>query len=397
MILNDIKAGEIVAIKLRTVYYATKEKYELKLLTGNSGLDRLFSWVHILENIDTMDYLHGNEIVITTGIGKDSDQWLEEYVKKVVNSSATALIINTGKFINQIPPDLIKYCQTKNFPLFTVPWRIHLIDIIRDYCNRIFLSEQFAFSLTESIKNAIFHPEKPAQFESQLERNSFDLNSNYAIIAIQGQNFAIQKSSTQFHEQLQLSIEIQLNAYGFVNCIFEIEDAIMIVVNDPFQLKDFAKSLDKALSNKFPSKLFEISVSDEVSSIKKLQQAYKQVKYVMDRIQKHSANSLCFFEDNGINELILAVNDFEILQKSAQRILEPILLYDRDNGTDYTSLLKLYLQENGSIKAISAKTFTHRNTINYRIKKIKEILSLNLEVNRDRFKLMLAFYILDSL
>ncbi|WP_235720562.1 PucR family transcriptional regulator ligand-binding domain-containing protein [Liquorilactobacillus vini] len=148
-----------MAIKLRTVYYATKEKYEMKLLTGNSGLDRLFSWVHILENIDTMDYLHGNEIVITTGIGKDSDQWLEEYVKKVVNSSATALIINTGKFINQIPPDLIKYCQTKNFPLFTVPWRIHLIDIIRDYCNRIFLSEQFAFSLTESIKNAIFHPE----------------------------------------------------------------------------------------------------------------------------------------------------------------------------------------------------------------------------------------------
>lgn len=310
-----MKAGEIVAIKLRTVYYATKEKYEMKLLTGNSGLDRLFSWVHILENINTMDYLHGNEIVITTGIGRNSDEWLEKYVKRVVNSSATALIINTGEFINYIPADLIKYCQAKNFPLFTVPWKIHLIDIIRDYCNRIFLSEQFAFSLTESIKNAIFHPEKPEQFVAQLERNSFDLNSNYAIIAIQGKNFVIQKSSAQFHEQLQLSIEIQLNAYGLVNGIFEIEDAIMIVVNDPFQLKDFAKSLDKALSNKFPSKLFEISVSEEVLSIKKLQQAYKQVKYVMDRIQKHTDDSLCFFEDNGINELILAVNDFEILQK----------------------------------------------------------------------------------
>lgn len=383
-----------MAIKLRTVYYATREKYEIKLLAGEPGLDQLFSWVHMIESVDAMGYLHGNEIIITTGIGMDSDEWLVKYIKQVVNSNATALIINTGKFIDEIPVNLIKYCNDHNFPLLTVPWKIPLIDIIRDYCNRIFLSEQFSFSLAESIQNAIFHPNKPELFVSQLERNGFNLDSNFAIIAIKGKGFKIPKNNNQFYDQLHLSIEIQLNAYGFVNCIFEIEDAIFIVINNTSQLKPFSKSLDHALKTKFPNKNFEISVSAEVSSITKLHQVYKQVKYVMDRIHKHSLESLCFFEKNGINELILAVNDFDILTKSAHQILAPLLTYDQNNGTNYTSLLKLYLQENCSIKSVAAKTFAHRNTINYRIKKIREILSLDLETNDDRFKLTLAFYIL---
>ncbi|KRM06025.1 PucR family transcriptional regulator [Liquorilactobacillus ghanensis DSM 18630] len=384
-----------MAIKLRTVYYATREKYEMKLLTGSSGLDHLFSWVHILENIDTMDYLHGSEIVITTGIGINSASWLNDYVKKVIAAGATALIINTGKFINEVPLDIIEYCRAKHFPLFTVPWRIHLIDIIRDYCNRIFLSEQISFNLMESIKNAIFHPERPELYQQQLERNDFNLNGSFALIAIRGHDFKIQQSELKFYGKLQLDIEIQLNAYGFINSMFEIEDAVFIVINNSTKLRQFANSLNQLLKKHFSNYDFEVSVSETVTSITKLHQAYKQVKYVMNHIQKNNSNSLCFFEKNGINELILAVNDFKILEKTAQRILSPLITYDRENQTDYVHLLQLYLRENCSIKSVAEKTFMHRNTINYRIKKIKAILPLDLDTNEERFRLTLAFYILD--
>ncbi|WP_243145485.1 helix-turn-helix domain-containing protein, partial [Clostridium neonatale] len=59
--------------------------------------------------------------------------------------------------------------------------------------------------------------------------------------------------------------------------------------------------------------------------------------------------------------------------------------------------LKLYINNNSSIQAVSEKTFTHRNTINYRIKKIKEILNTDLNNPKDKFNYMLAFYIEEML
>lgn len=389
----------MMAIKLRTVYYATKEKYHMNLLAGSEGLDQLFSWIHILENIDTMEYLHGNEVVITTGIGMDSPSWFSEYVDKVTHSGATALIVNTGKFITEIPQDIIDKCSKLNFPLISVPWKVHLIDIIRDYCNRIFLTEQLSYSLMGSIKNAIFRPNNPELYEIQLERNNFSLDATYAIVAINGKNFNIQKMDTKFYGQLHLNIQIILNNYGLDNCIFDYDEALFIVINRAYaaQLDKFAHTIDTMLKKRFGKFDFETSVSETVNSVKDLHKAYKQVKYIMDHIQKKNSSSICFFKRNGINELVLSVNNLEILKENSQQTLEPLLQYDEEHETAYVALLKLYLQQNCSIKAVSELTYTHRNTINYRVRKIKEILKSKLDSNEERFRLMLAFYIRDAL
>ncbi|KRN30243.1 PucR family transcriptional regulator ligand-binding domain-containing protein [Liquorilactobacillus mali] len=386
-----------MAINFRSVYYATKEKYEMNLITGSTGLDKLFSWVHILENINTMDYLHGNEIVITTGIGKDSDTWLFEYVQKVISSGATALIINTGQFIRDIPKNIIDYCSKKNFPLITVPWKIHLIDIIRDYCNRIFASEQLSYSLMGSIKNAIFHPNSPETFERQLERNNFDLHSDYTILAISSDDLDILRINSKLYGKLRLKVEVELNKFRFINCIFDYDNSFFIVINSSNSIPGFANSIDKMLKANFEEYNFNISVSSTASSIFELHRSYKQIEYVKAHMHKKSSNSVCFFEDNGINELILAVNNYQLLEDSALKTLEPILKYDQEAGTEYLDLLKLYLQENCSVKAVSEKTFSHRNTINYRIKRIKNLLGVNLDENEERFKLILAFHIMDIL
>ena len=62
--------------------------------------------------------------------------------------------------------------------------------------------------------------------------------------------------------------------------------------------------------------------------------------------------------------------------------------YDRKHKTDYENILRLYLNNNCSVQAVSAKTYTHRNTINYRIKKIKEILHSDLDNSEENFNYM---------
>ena len=56
-------------------------------------------------------------------------------------------------------------------------------------------------------------------------------------------------------------------------------------------------------------------------------------------------------------------------------------------------MLKLYLDNDGSVKAVSELLFLHRNSINYKIKKIEELLQCDLSTTKVRTKLYLAFLI----
>lgn len=52
---------------------------------------------------------------------------------------------------------------------------------------------------------------------------------------------------------------------------------------------------------------------------------------------------------------------------------------ERASKDDLFSTLKIYLENERSVSKTAAQMFTHRNTILYRIKKIQEILSCNLD------------------
>ena len=70
--------------------------------------------------------------------------------------------------------------------------------------------------------------------------------------------------------------------------------------------------------------------------------------------------------------------------------------YDAENKTDYTQILRLYLESCGSIKTVADRTNMHRNTINYKIKQIREILGCELNVE-DKTELLAAYRITDLL
>ena len=53
------------------------------------------------------------------------------------------------------------------------------------------------------------------------------------------------------------------------------------------------------------------------------------------------------------------------------------------------------LDNNASVNKASAQMFIHRNTINYKIKKIEHILSCDLSSFEERFTLMLAIKLLE--
>ncbi len=54
--------------------------------------------------------------------------------------------------------------------------------------------------------------------------------------------------------------------------------------------------------------------------------------------------------------------------------IEPLVTYDKENGTDFLYTLKVYFQNTFNISETAKDLFIHRNTLSYRLQQIKELL-----------------------
>lgn len=82
---------------------------------------------------------------------------------------------------------------------------------------------------------------------------------------------------------------------------------------------------------------------------------------------------------------------FEMLIHSAQgrvagmihKLVEPILQYDREHHTNLVDTLRAYIQSNLSLRATARALVTHRNTVAYRLERIRHLTGLNPRVIPD--------------
>lgn len=134
-----------MALTIKELFQDTHERYGLKLIAGANGLQRTVSWVYVCEDPSYSNYLNKNDLIISTGALTDhSNAWLKQFILAFYHSNSCAIILNVGKYISNtdISADVISLCDQLNFPLFTMPWHIHISDITKDYYNRLFSDER---------------------------------------------------------------------------------------------------------------------------------------------------------------------------------------------------------------------------------------------------------------
>lgn len=140
--------------------------------------------MHIVEDYNVTDFLHGNELIFTTGIVQKELDCLMEFVISLHAKKISGLVVNLGPYISFIPQEVIAYCEAQGFPLFTVPWEVRLVDVTYDLCHRIVSSEEIEMSLASALKNAIFLPANEESYKPVLERRGFHADASYCVIAV---------------------------------------------------------------------------------------------------------------------------------------------------------------------------------------------------------------------
>ena len=179
---------------------------------------------------------------------------------------------------------------------------------------------------------------------------------------------------------------------------FKVDNMMFYVLND-FSNDEIESIAEKIQSEKeryiSVNKLY-VAVSKTNNKLKSLPKTYRIVLRML-RLAVRADMTPMFYDRLEVKKLILAVDDISLLESIYNENLKKLEVYDRDNGTDYMSFLRLYLKYDGSVQRVAQETFVHRNTINYQLAKIKKILGNNLKTFEERFKIILAFEIRDVL
>ena len=131
-----------MSISIRDVLSEDSARYRVKLLAGKRGDQRSISWVHVIEDSTIIQNFWGNELAVTLGIGFPTADALIHIIELLIKKRCSGLIINTGKYIEKVPQEVIDYCDDRDFPLITVPWEVYVSEMVKDFCMRIFEEEQ---------------------------------------------------------------------------------------------------------------------------------------------------------------------------------------------------------------------------------------------------------------
>ena len=135
-----------------------------------------------------------------------------------------------------------------------------------------------------------------------------------------------------------------------------------------------------------------VGIGSRCIDISQLSVSYQRAKAAAQMAVTHK-KQVVKFDNCGLFRLLYRVADKKILEEIERECLEALEEYDRRYHADYVETLKSYLKHNGSIQAVAAELYTHRNTVLYRIGNIRKILGNELKTPEERMPYQIAFYI----
>ena len=369
----------------------SQEQYHLKLLAGQEGCSNAISWVHMIEDTTIIQQLWGKELVVTTGHGFQSEEELFMLIKYLIKYNSVGLIINIGKYIFEIPSAIIDYCNEQEFPLLTIPWEVHLADLIKDFCMRCLYSEKEDRELSKLFQEILTNNQIVEEARPQL-MSAFDVDGNFQVVLISvegSDNFnAIERRKIAF--QIELCFEKIDSSYAF----FWYDGYFVLIVNNlkADELKVIIDKMHKRAKKRIDDKRVYLGIGSQMKDLGQVYLSYKRAKAAILMATQFEL-PIVFFEDMGVYQILFSIEDKQILIEMYHRLLQPLIDYDQKHHGELEKTLFYYLIYGESQITMAKNLYMHRNTINYRMNKIKELLNCQLDTFEEKVPYMLSYYI----
>ena len=141
---------------VKDLFKLNKDFKDFKLLAGEKGLYNEIKSVDIMEVPDGVYWTKPGDFIITTGYSiKKEDASLEFIVKTLIERRVAALGFKVGRFVDEIPDDILNFADKHNFPIIYIPITTSYISIFKPIYNLLENKESYEFYIITEFKKEL--------------------------------------------------------------------------------------------------------------------------------------------------------------------------------------------------------------------------------------------------
>jgi hypothetical protein len=359
-----------------TVFEATKLNTfkKFRLVSGFSGLDNLVEKVGILdwEFFSNMagEFIKGEFVLTSLLFAKDNPDFIFEAVKNLIEDGASGLAIKNIYYDN-IPVEVVNYANEKSFPIFIFDNSAYFEDIITEVMDKIRFADNY-----EMLETKIDILIKKNLNKANVKEIAFEINSSFKehffVLYCKGKKYFGDNKIINLLENLKRNKNINLHS-----SVLKYRNGILIIFTDERIDEKNIKSNVNFLIECIGINISEyfIGVSDVHSSLGELDNGINETIFAQ-KTGEISNNSFNYFNDIGIYSILIPYADEIWIQNFYNRIIAPIKDYDEKYNTELFDTAIKYIEKDGKVIETANAFFLHKNTIRYRINKIKELLNM---------------------
>lgn len=361
-----------------------------KVLVGMDQLDRLVTGVTVGEVPDIARWLTGGELVLSTFFAVSGDRKaLRDFITEIINGPAAALAVKPARFVESIPPEILRLAHELEFPIIEVPGGTRWTSIIADIYAAM-SKAQDAEDLLDDVAAGLISVEK---LNARLAALGADLSEGYNVLTC---SFEPEERLGRFQREVARIIGnedkrslIVRNSKGVVAAvpagqgpsghgrIKQLAEKLLVVGVDASGQSCVGVSRRHGSSESMLDALNEAQVALECGFLRK------------------GSKQLIGYDDLGVYRLLLPLakergDDGRLFfDETVGKLVE----YDRRHGTNLVETLEVFKANDENIALAAEALFAHRHTVRYRLQRISEISGCDPFNSVEREKLYMGLHV----
>ena len=384
----------------------------LKLVAGETGVHRNIRWIYFADCIQCLDedydvgeLIHGEELVIVTNRSlTDDDEKIIDMIKVMYSKNIAAFVINEG----QISQKIKDYCNKIELPLYELSVNLHLIDLSQIVC-KVLVEEANIINSRERIFTSILYSDQLDVDEIMKQANYLGVNLSgkfrvavfrmYDTKALSNNEKEMDEGNLiEIRENVKKQIENEFRLHGLRKIMLHSQmDSVVIMFPSDFFSRDLIVSIFDNIIKKINSG-FKINAGVGIGSdyeyIAELKNSYHEALDTLKILNMVSTQEkVYFYEDLGLYSFVAQIKNGKFLDDYIEAKLGKLIEADSLQAGELCSTLEAYLDCNCNANSTAEMLFIHRNTMRYRLEKIKKILDNNISDISSCLELKLAFVI----
>lgn len=367
----------------------------IKLIAGKNGIYKTVTWTYICETIEFSKWVNGGELIFITGMGMDLDERsMKKFLLECGEKDISGVVILTNsEYIKEIPTSCIELANNLNLPLFNMAWDIKLIDATKEISNYIIERSFIENKEKELLKELLFSYSLDKERIYKLCKNCKFKTEDLYFAAV----FNIEDIDKNHIEYIIDYVKVKLRNINIKFLLDIFENNIICIINNildkEFKIKQVLNEINNNLNESNRSIL---SIGRSYSDIFDIKISYEECINILDyyRYQEYD-DQIIDYDKIGFYKLLFYIKDIDQLKLYRNEAIGKLLEYDKDKNSNMIKTLKVYLYNDCNLINTSNKLFIHRNTLIYRINKIKHILDINLDSALSKNELINAIMIDD--